>query len=30
MDEYLTEQINIYKDKLENYIYINHDNLHIL
>ena len=30
MDEYLTEQFNIYKDKLENYIYINHDNLHIL
>lgn len=30
MDDYLTEQYNIHKDKLDNYIYINHDNLHIL
>jgi hypothetical protein len=30
MDNFLTEYYNIHKDKLENYIYINHDNLDII
>jgi hypothetical protein len=30
MDEFLTEHYAIHKDKLENYVYINNDNLDIL
>jgi len=30
MDEFLEEHYKKYKDKLENYTYINHDNLHLL